>query len=416
MANETFEHWRDLLTLVPEPLGKALRNTYRGISPALARQLAEEASGDPGAPGSDAAADTPLPLRLTGEVAEAEWAGLWQAWQRWLGALENGHFQFRGTEDGGYRCWGRCPPDGPSGGERRSAPINDALATYYRSRLGERRLLERTRQLSQWLSRAEEREQAALNDQRRRLEAATEAQSLREEADRILCRANPSREELDQAQAFYHRSRRLRRSLESVPARIEHHRLRLESIQASQTYLEAIETDPSAPEAALQQLEELRLDCSDWVDAAAGRASRRRSRPAASAVPRPLELRSPSGLRLLVGRNHRQNDWISLRQARRGDLWFHAQECPGSHVVLKSSESAAQPADIQLAADVAAFCSRARGSRHVSVQMVPADQLQRIPGTAPGTVRHRGAEVIWADPARACGVVQEASSEASGSP
>jgi predicted ribosome quality control (RQC) complex YloA/Tae2 family protein len=106
-----------------------------------------------------------------------------------------------------------------------------------------------------------------------------------------------------------------------------------------------------------------------------------------------------------VGRNHRQNDWISLRQARRGDLWFHAQECPGSHVVLKSSEAPASEGDLQAAADLAAHFSRARGNRRVAVVMVPSEQLQRIPGAGPGTVRHHGGDVLWADPGRAAALL-----------
>ena len=114
-----------------------------------------------------------------------------------------------------------------------------------------------------------------------------------------------------------------------------------------------------------------------------------------------MELRTPGGLRLQVGRNHRQNEWISLRQARRGDLWFHAQECPGSHVVLKASEAPATEADLQAGADLAAHFSRARGNARVAVVMVPTDDLQRIPGAGPGTVRHRGGELLWAEPERA---------------
>jgi predicted ribosome quality control (RQC) complex YloA/Tae2 family protein len=102
-----------------------------------------------------------------------------------------------------------------------------------------------------------------------------------------------------------------------------------------------------------------------------------------------------------VGRNHRQNEWISLRQARRGDLWFHAQEIPGSHVVLKSSAAPAADGDLQLAADLAAHFSRGRGNARVPVVMVPTDDLQRIPAAAPGTVRHRGGEVLWGEPQRA---------------
>ncbi|MFM7268214.1 MAG: NFACT RNA binding domain-containing protein [Cyanobium sp.] len=120
----------------------------------------------------------------------------------------------------------------------------------------------------------------------------------------------------------------------------------------------------------------------------------------------PLELHTPRGLRLQVGRNHRQNDWISLRQARRGDLWFHAQECPGSHVVLKASEAPAEAGDLGAAADLAAHFSRARGNRRVPVVMVAAETLQRIPGEPPGTVRHGAAEVLWGEPARALPILQ----------
>jgi predicted ribosome quality control (RQC) complex YloA/Tae2 family protein len=106
-------------------------------------------------------------------------------------------------------------------------------------------------------------------------------------------------------------------------------------------------------------------------------------------------------LRLQVGRNHRQNEWISLRQARRGDLWFHAQELPGSHVVLKGSERQVADADRQAAADLAAHFSRGRGNRRLPVVMVAVEELQRIPGAVPGTVRHRGGTVLWAEPDRA---------------
>ncbi|MBU6353377.1 MAG: DUF814 domain-containing protein, partial [Cyanobacteria bacterium REEB498] len=117
-----------------------------------------------------------------------------------------------------------------------------------------------------------------------------------------------------------------------------------------------------------------------------------------------------------VGRNHRQNDWISLRQARRGDLWFHAQECPGSHVVLKSSEGLAADSDLQAAADLAAHFSRARSNGRVAVLMVAAESLQRIPGAGPGTVRHRGGELLWADPQRAAALLAAAAPSLNGEP
>ena len=113
------------------------------------------------------------------------------------------------------------------------------------------------------------------------------------------------------------------------------------------------------------------------------------------------EIESPNGLRIQIGGNNSQNELISLKQAKKGDLWFHAQEIPGSHVVLKSSNSFMEDKDIQLAADLASFFSRARGSKLVPVIMVPIENLQRISGALPGTVRHRGGKVLWGKAERA---------------
>ena len=148
----------------------------------------------------------------------------------------------------------------------------------------------------------------------------------------------------------------------------------------------------------IRQLRELRVELEDLLTP---RRRRRRSGPP-QGQPQPLELLTQDGLLIQIGRNHRQNEWISLRQARAGDLWFHAQECPGSHVVLKASAAAASEQDLQLAADLAAWFSRAKGNRLVPVVMTGVEHLQRIPGTAPGTVRHRQAQLVWAEPDRAC--------------
>ena len=113
------------------------------------------------------------------------------------------------------------------------------------------------------------------------------------------------------------------------------------------------------------------------------------------------EIQSPNGLRIQIGGNNKQNEFISLKKGKKGDLWFHAQEIPGSHVVLKSSNAFMDDQDIQLAADLASFFSRARGSKLVPVIMVPIENLQRISGALPGTVRHSGGKVLWGKAERA---------------
>ncbi len=115
-------------------------------------------------------------------------------------------------------------------------------------------------------------------------------------------------------------------------------------------------------------------------------------------IVRPLEIHSSTGLVIQIGRNHKQNEWISLKKAKKGDLWFHAQECPGSHVVLKSSAGFAEDEDLQLSADLAAFFSRAKGNQKVPIIRTSTDCLNRVPGSTPGTVRHSKSSVCWGYP------------------
>ena len=254
----------------------------------------------------------------------------------------------------------------------------------------------RQQQLQQRLQQALQREQQQRQQQQQLLDQVGESDGLQRQADALFCLPQPSREQVAEAQALYKRARKLRRSGAAIEARLALHQQRIDQLEASLTFLELCsDADPAAALAQLQALEQ------DSQELLLPRHRPRRERARPEGTPTPLELRSPSGLRLQVGRNHRQNEWISLRQARRGDLWFHAQECPGSHVVLKSSEGQASERDLQAAADLAAHFSRARGNSRVAVVMVPSEALQRIPGSGPGTVRHRGGEVLWAEPSRA---------------
>jgi predicted ribosome quality control (RQC) complex YloA/Tae2 family protein len=182
----------------------------------------------------------------------------------------------------------------------------------------------------------------------------------------------------------------------AITPRLELHRQRLAALESSLTFLEQASTIPDI-EGLQSELQEL-LGSGGKAKAIPSRRNRNLAEPS---QPEPLQLQSRGGLALQVGRNHRQNEWISFKQARRGDLWFHAQELPGSHVVLKASEGIASDEDLQAAADLAAHFSRGRSNSRVPVVMVPIEALQRIPGATPGTVRHRQAEQLWGEPERA---------------
>ena len=385
-CEEPFEQWRRRLTLVPVDLGKALRDTYQGISPALTKQLINFSSKD----------QAPIPISASTpveEISDKQWRLLHTRWRRWLTQLSGDDFILQLDEAGGYRVW-----NDPADSSSNSESLSLRLGLYYRKHLNERQLLKESQDLQQLLEQSRQREQAQRLEQVQRLKATGGADDLQRQADAILCQAAPDRGSIEQAQKLYQRAKRLRRSIPLIEERLVHHDQRLALIDGSAGFLaDLMQADWDEAGDRNQQLLELKVELEELLTP---RRRRRRSGPPPG-QPQPLEIRSQHGLVIQVGRNHRQNEWISLRQARAGDLWFHAQECPGSHVVLKASEAAAGEPDLQLAADLAAWFSRAKGNRRVPVVMTGVEHLQRIPGTAPGTVRHRQAELVWAEPDRA---------------
>ena len=375
---ESFQSWQRRLSLVPLPLQQALRDAYQGMSPALLRQLLPPGWGE---------------LEVGG-LSPAQWQQLWQLWRQWLTAVTGEQFCWQ-IEPQGYRCWGKPCPQEPLG-------INRGLAAYFSEQLEASALLLQRQQLRHRLEAVAAKETRQAREQEALLAAVAEADVLQGQADALLSQIQPSRQCIDAAQKLYKTARKRRRSVAAITPRLELHHQRLAWLEASLTYLDQAES--------LNQVLGLTADL-ETLGGLPGRSVPRRERRGAAVdgVPQPLELHTASGLPLQVGRNHRQNDWISLRQARRGDIWFHAQEVPGSHVVLKSSQRLANEGDLQAAADLAAHFSRGRGNLRVPVVMVPTEDLQRIPGAAPGTVRHRGGTVLWGEPQRALSLLGELS-------
>ena len=381
---ESFASWQRRLRLVPLPLQQALRDAYQGISPALLRQLLPCGWGE-------LAVDS---------ISPEQWQQLWQGWRQWLEAVQLGRFSWQ-LEPAGYRCWagssGHTPAANPT------LAINQGLAAYFSEQLGAQVLAQQRQQLQHRLQATVERESRQASEQQALLDAVPEGEALQRRADALLSQLQPSRQCIEEAQKLYKTARKRRRSVAAITPRLELHRQRLASLEASLTYLEQADSLEQVSSLAAE-LEALLAERGNRKSAG-GRQSRRAG--AIEGVPQPLELHTPSGLPIQIGRNHRQNEWIAFRQARRGDLWFHAQELAGSHVVLKSSERLASDADLQAAADLAAHYSRGRGNRRVPVVMVPTEELQRIPGAAPGTVRHRGGSVLWGEPQRALSLLME---------
>jgi hypothetical protein len=98
-----------------------------------------------------------------------------------------------------------------------------------------------------------------------------------------------------------------------------------------------------------------------------------------------MRFTTPSGVELWIGRNNRQNDRLTFRSASDYDIWFHSQEIAGSHVLLRLTPGTVpEAADLQFAADYAAYYSRARHSEQVPVVYTRPKYVYKPKGAKPG--------------------------------
>jgi hypothetical protein len=103
------------------------------------------------------------------------------------------------------------------------------------------------------------------------------------------------------------------------------------------------------------------------------------------------------GLTLLVGRGARENHPLTFATARPEDLWLHARDVPGAHVILRDDEGRAGPEDIREAAEVAAFFSGAREEARADVHVARRKHI-RPAGSGPGRVRITHSDTVRVAP------------------
>jgi len=123
-----------------------------------------------------------------------------------------------------------------------------------------------------------------------------------------------------------------------------------------------------------------------------GREKRGLQRPA-----KPREFRTTAGLRVLVGRNNRQNDKLT-RDADRRDIWFHTQKIHGSHLILCTGAGTPDQGSIVEAAKIAAWYSQARESGNVPVDFTQVKNVKKPAGARPGMVIYTTCETVNVTP------------------
>lgn len=107
---------------------------------------------------------------------------------------------------------------------------------------------------------------------------------------------------------------------------------------------------------------------------------------------------SSNGNLIMVGKNNKQNDYLTLRLADNEDLWFHTKDIPGSHVLLKVGGKKFDEKEILEAATLAAYYSKAKMSENVPVDYTTKRNVRKPSGAKPGLVIYEKNKTVYVTP------------------
>jgi predicted ribosome quality control (RQC) complex YloA/Tae2 family protein len=406
---ETYERWRERVSLVPGALRRTLLKNYRGLSSGLILSMLPAVGLDP--------------EQSTTSLSEADWQQLFNAWQTWLRSLEAGQFQ-PGWTPQGYTVMGW-------GSTQAVESVQTLLNQYYTTQLNRQEFAQLHHQLTQKVNNVLGKVRLKADLFRQRLAQSEQADQYREQADLLMAHLqewepgmktitltdfhteepiaialDPEKNAVQNAQSLYKQHQKLKRARLAVEPL-------LAEVQAEVDYLEQVEAgllQISAYQVAadLTALEEIR---DELIQQQYLELPEYRSRQENKTGTEFYRFQTPSGFELLIGRNNRQNDQLTFRLAGDYDLWFHTQEIPGSHVLLRLEPGkVAEEVDLQFTADLAAYYSRARQSEQVPVVYTEPKNVYKPKGAKPGMAIYKQEQVIWGQPQRAQHLLAEMTS------
>lgn len=141
---------------------------------------------------------------------------------------------------------------------------------------------------------------------------------------------------------------------------------------------------------SISDLEEIRDEMVDNNLIKKKSKDKKKSKPS-----KPLHYQTESGADIFIGKNSKQNDYITLKVARKDDLWFHVKDSPGSHVILKGDQI--NDEDIEIAAYLAALNSSRSDDNKVDVDYTLRKNVNKAKGAKDGMVYYENFSTITID-------------------
>ncbi|MEH2292893.1 Rqc2 family fibronectin-binding protein [Nostoc sp.] len=396
--NESQQRWQERVSLVPGAIKRQLLKSYSGLSAALLELMLLEANI--------------APETSTDSLNPNDWQRLFERWQEWLQALDSSKFQPAWTKDG-YTVMGW-------GVVENVKDIQELLNRYYSNQINEQLFSQLRHQLSQKLNNILAKLRNKAQTFKTRLQQSDQADEYRQKADLLMAHLQnwqpgmkeiiladfdtnlpvaialqPDKNAVQNAQSLYKQHQKLKRARAAVEPLLLSVQTEIEYLEQVEAAISQIDTYQTAED--LRALEEIR---EELIGQKYLEDPEYRSR-SANEVPSTNFHRylSPGGFEVLIGRNNRQNDQLTFRVAGDYDLWFHAQEIPGSHVLLRLEPGAvAEEADLQFVANLTAYYSRARQSDQVPVVYTQLKHVYKPKGAKPGIAIYKQESILWGKP------------------
>lgn len=302
---------------------------------------------------------------------------------------------------------------GTSAVVKEAETFSQLLDEFYRERDKQERMRVREQDLLRLLSTHSERLSRKINAQRGELEQCANRDALRVAGDLISAsmyaiskgassvdlldfyqedqplvhiKLDPALTPSQNAQKYYKEYRKAKTAEEKLTEQIDLAGKELEYLESVLDALARAETE--------RDLSEIRGELAEQGYLRVHR--NKKEKPAA--VSAPMRFTTSDGFTVLVGRNNRQNDKLTLKTANNNDIWFHTKNIPGSHTVLVTEGKAPTETAMEEAAKLAALHSRAKDSAQVPVDYTQIRNVSKPQGAKPGMVIYVNYKTIYVTP------------------
>ncbi|GGB29656.1 DUF814 domain-containing protein [Virgibacillus dakarensis] len=207
------------------------------------------------------------------------------------------------------------------------------------------------------------------------------------EQNSLIIDLNPNKTPSENAQSFFKTYQKLKTSKRMVEKEMVKTN---EEIAYLDQLLQQLDTAREA------DIEEIRDELRDEGYLKKQRQQRKQKK---QGKPQPEEYVSSDGTEILVGKNNKQNEYVTTRVAHRDDIWLHTKDIPGSHVIIRSRTPSEET--LLEAAQIAAYFSKSQQSSSVPVDYTTIRHVKKPNGAKPGYVTYDNQKTLFVTPDKA---------------